>query len=68
MDKSIMYFVISLACFWLVLDYVWGNKYVGQFVVQIVPSAESSNIFTGGTKDKNKDKEKDDEDREDKGD
>ena len=40
MDKSILFLLLALACFWLVLDQITGNKYVSKFVVAIIPGAE----------------------------
>lgn len=40
MDKSLLFFIISLVCFWLVLDQIYGNKLVTQFVGNIIPKSE----------------------------
>lgn len=40
MDKSIFFLVLAVACFYLVLDEVYGNKAISKFTTAIIPSAE----------------------------
>lgn len=37
MDKSIIFLILSLGCFWLILDQIIGQKYVSQIITAIVP-------------------------------
>lgn len=39
MDKGLLFFIISLIAFWLVLDQIYGNQYITQFVTNIIPSS-----------------------------
>ena len=39
-DKSLFYFVLSLVCFWLVLDEFFGKKLITKFIVAMIPSAK----------------------------
>ena len=40
MDKSVFFLLLSLICFYLVLDEVYGSKAISRFTVAIIPSAE----------------------------
>lgn len=40
MDKSIFFLLLAVACFYLVLDEIYGGKAITKFVVAIIPSAE----------------------------
>lgn len=40
MDKSLLFFILSLVCFWLVLSEFYGDKKVTKFVTTIMPNAE----------------------------
>lgn len=40
MDKSIFFLIMSVICFYLVLDEVYGSKAISKFTVAIIPSAE----------------------------
>ena len=39
MDKSVFFLLLSLICFYLVLDEVYGSKAISRFTVAIIPSA-----------------------------
>lgn len=39
MNKSVFFILLSLICFYLVLDEVYGGKAVTKFTLAIVPSA-----------------------------
>ena len=39
-DKSLFMLILSLCCFWLVLDEIYGHSYITQFITKILPSAE----------------------------
>ena len=40
MDKSVFFLLLSLICFYLVLDEVYGSKPISRFTVAIIPNAE----------------------------
>jgi len=40
MDKSVFFLLLSLICFYLVLDEVYGSKSISRFTTAIIPSAE----------------------------
>ena len=40
MDKGIFFLFLSLICFYIVLDEVYGSKAISKFVIAIIPSAE----------------------------
>lgn len=40
MDKSIFFLLLSLICFYLVLDEVYGSKAVSRFTISIIPKAK----------------------------
>lgn len=40
MDKNLFFFILALLCGWLILDEVYGNKFISQFVVSIIPNTE----------------------------
>lgn len=40
MDKSMFLLLLSLVCFYIVLDELYGKKLISQFVIAIIPSAE----------------------------
>lgn len=40
MDKGLFFFILSLLCFWVVLDEIYGHKLISQFVIAIIPSAK----------------------------
>lgn len=42
-DKGLFFLILSFVCFWLVLDQVFGNKLIEQFVGNILPSTSKSN-------------------------
>ena len=37
MDKSFLFLILGLGCIWLVLDQIYGNKFIEQFVSNIIP-------------------------------
>ena len=39
-DNTLFFLVLSLLCFWLVLDEFYGHKYISQFIVKMIPKAE----------------------------
>ena len=39
-DKSLFFLIMSLACFYLVLDEFYGRNYISQFIVKMIPKAE----------------------------
>lgn len=41
-DKGLFFLILSFVCFWLVLDQVFGNKLIEQFVGNILPSTSKS--------------------------
>lgn len=47
-DNSLFFMIISLACVWLVLDEFYGHNYISQFVVKMIPKAESESETDGG--------------------
>lgn len=36
MDKAFLFLIIGVACFWLVLDNFYGNKYINKAVEKII--------------------------------
>lgn len=40
MDRSVFFLMLSLICFYLVLDEIYGAKAISKFTVAIIPSAE----------------------------
>lgn len=40
MDKDLLFFIMAFACLWLVLDELYGNKLISQFVIMLIPKAE----------------------------
>ena len=38
MDKSFLFLILGLGCFWLVLDQVYGNKFINQAVKNVMDS------------------------------
>lgn len=38
-DKGLFFLVLSLLCFWLVLDEFYGNGYISKFIVTMIPKA-----------------------------
>ena len=41
MDRSVFFLLLSLICFYLVLDEVYGNKPISAYTIAIIPSAEN---------------------------
>lgn len=41
-DKGLFFLVLSFSCIWLVLDQVYGNKLITQFVENILPSSSKT--------------------------
>ena len=39
MTKSLLFFIIALAFFWLVLDQFYGKQIIGQFVQKMIPAS-----------------------------
>ena len=39
MDKSLLFFMMALLCFWLVLSEFYGDKYISKFVTGIMPAS-----------------------------
>lgn len=39
MNKTLLFLIFGAGFFWLVLDQIYGHKYIGQFVTLILPSA-----------------------------
>ena len=37
MDKSLWNFVLAMVFFWLVLDEIYGNKFITQFIGAVIP-------------------------------
>lgn len=40
MDKGLFFLLLAMACFYLVLDEVYGAKPISKFTLAIIPSAE----------------------------
>lgn len=40
MDKSIFFLLLAVACFYLVLDEIYGAKPITKFVTAIIPNSE----------------------------
>ena len=40
MDRQVLLFILSLGCFWLILDEFVGKKYIGQLI--------EGNLYNGG--------------------
>ena len=36
MDKSVLFIILGLACFWLVLDQIKGKKLIGSFTSELL--------------------------------
>lgn len=36
MDKQLMFFILSLSCFWLILSEMYGIKYISLFILKIL--------------------------------
>lgn len=41
-DNSLFFFVLSLGCFWLVLDEFYGHNYISQFITKLVPGSKDN--------------------------
>ena len=41
-DKGIFFLVISLGCFWLVLDEFYGKNLITKFITKMIPNAKES--------------------------
>lgn len=41
MDKSMVFLLLALICFFLVLSEFYGQKYISKFVTGIIPGAEN---------------------------
>ena len=39
-DKAVFYLILSLVCFWLVLDEFFGKHMITNFIVAMIPSAQ----------------------------
>ena len=42
-DKGLFLLVLSLLCFWLVLDEFYGKHYITNFIVALIPNAKERN-------------------------
>ena len=42
MDKSLLFLLLSFGCIWLILDEIYGNKFISQFVSAIMPNGLST--------------------------
>lgn len=42
-NKSLIYLLLAMVCFFLVLSQVYGDQYISQFVAAIMPGASKSN-------------------------
>ena len=51
MDKSLFFTTISLICIWLILDNIYGKKYINKFLNSLFPFV---NLDDGTTKEENK--------------
>ena len=40
MDSSLFFFILSLCCLFLILDMVYGNQLIKQFLVAVNPELE----------------------------
>ena len=40
MDRSLFFMIMALACFWLVLDEIYGRQLITQLIIKIIPKAE----------------------------
>lgn len=40
MNKTLLFLIFSFGFIWIVLNQIYGNKLLSQFVTAIVPSAE----------------------------
>lgn len=40
MDKGLLFFVLSLICFWIVLGEIYGEKPITSFVLKLLPDSE----------------------------
>lgn len=47
MNKTLLFLIIGFAFFWLVLDQIYGNKYISQFVTAIIPAASDVEKTSG---------------------
>lgn len=56
-DNSLFFLILSLGCFWLVLDEFYGHNYISQFIVKLIPKSEDngSSSWFDGFADKNED-------------
>lgn len=41
-DKGLFFLTLSFIAFWLILDQIFGNKLIEQFVTNILPSTKKS--------------------------
>ena len=39
-DKGLFLLVLSLLCFWIVLDEFYGKHYITNFIAALIPSAK----------------------------
>lgn len=39
-DKGLFLLVLSLLCFWVVLDEFYGKHYITNFIVALIPNAK----------------------------
>ena len=40
MNRGLVFILLSLICFYIVLDEVYGNKMITKFTTSIIPNAE----------------------------
>ena len=45
MDKSFLFIILGLACFWLVLDQIKGKKIIGAFTSELIGGWNNGNII-----------------------
>lgn len=48
-DKGLFFLTLSFGCIWLVLDQIFGNKLIEQFVGNLLPSAKKDSSGVKGT-------------------
>ena len=42
MNRSLVYMIFGFGCIWLVLDYIYGSRYISQFVALILGESSGS--------------------------
>ena len=45
MDKSFLFIILGLACFWLVLDQLKGKNLIGAFTSELIGGWNNGNII-----------------------